>query len=81
MLKIEVENTSFFYEFQNLSGRFGKVLLEGGEFQLSYRMKKNLFLAESEVLIFDKNRAFFKKILENIALVIEEMDGENREFE
>jgi len=43
MLKIEVENTSFFYEFQNLSGRFGKVLLEGGEFQLSYRMKKKSF--------------------------------------
>jgi len=29
MLKIEVGITSF-YEFQNLSGRFGKVLLEGG---------------------------------------------------
>ena len=32
MLKIEVGNTNFFYEFQNLSGRFGKVLLEGENF-------------------------------------------------
>ena len=80
-LKLRWKIQVFFYEFQNLSGRFGKVLLEGGEFQLSYRMKKIFFWLKVKFLIFDNNRAFSKKILENITLVIEEMDGENREFE
>ena len=59
-----------------------KYFWKGKNFNFCTEWKKSFFfLAESEVLILDKNRAFSKKILENITLVIEEMDGENREFE
>ena len=47
MLKIEVENTSFFVNFRK-SGRFGKVLLEGNKISTLVPNEKIFFWGESE---------------------------------